>query len=661
MPLGFGRLMRRYSFRFQLSSAAIVLVLATVATMLVPVYLSGQRAMLRAHREALTSLADALSSQLSIEVLDSASAHPGRLSVAAVTAHRTIRQHLPTRESSAFVEAAEYVMIRPSSFRLVIRSSDSLQAAVDEPWTPPAGLVDSIANIRAGTRSIFHFRLDETEVVVAPVYRFGTIPAALAVTRGNSSVHARTLIGDFVQLLWMPGVALAIAVGLALYGAGRFSQRITRLADQARSASDGELPTFENGEPHGEHTEDEVSVLRDALARMASGLRAHMQKAEQTARMEAVGRLSASIAHDFNNVLTVIQGNADIAMLDVPQGVARAELEDIRKAADRGAALTRQLLMFSGQRKSEVRLVAADDVLRSLEPMLRRLLGPGLELGVITESGGAVVAVDPMRLEQAVLNLVINARDAMPNGGTVLIVSRRATTEQGADSVHGPHVAITVSDTGHGIDAALQERIFEPFFTTKEPGKGTGLGLATVAAVVNEFDGVIRVHSVVGQGSTFTILLPETLGVRTAEHPAPAMRTTPRRESGTVLLVEDESAVRAMAARVLRTCGYRVIEVRHGLDALIAMEQRDGPIDLVLSDVLMPGMRGDELARRIQTSYPDIPIVLMSGYPGTHAGLGDVLLKPFNSEELLARVRSALKSEDALVRAGDISVSTASK
>ena len=617
-----------------------MLVLVTVATMLVPVYLSGYRAMLRAHRDALASLADALS-QVRIETLDSVAASPGRTTPASVGAHRVIRQHLPTLGQNDGAPSAQYVLVTRTGYRLLIRSDDSLQRGLDAPWTAPRGLDDSLANIIAGRRSVYSFREGDTVTVVAPVFRNETIPSALAVTRENVATHAHTLLADFIRLLWIPAVVLALAIALSIYGASRLSRRLRRLADEARSATGGPVPAFTEGEA----SDDEIGVLRQALVRMSSDLRAHMVKAEHAARMEAVGRLSASVAHDFNNVLTVIGGSADLGMLALAEGGSPLpDLGEIRRAADRGAALTRQLLMFSGRRGADVKVIAVDDVVRALEPMLRRLLGASHELGAMTNAAGAAVLADPTRLEQALLNLVINARDAMPNGGTVLIAARRATEQEVSEAklADGRYVAITVSDTGHGIDPAISKRIFEPFFSTKEIGKGTGLGLATAMAVATEAGGGMYVHSTLGHGATFGIVLPETTATRTGELPVPVPRPTRVRESRTILLVEDELAVRAMAARVLAAYGYTVIDVRHGLDALIALEQRAFDVDLVLSDVLMPGMTGDELARQVRSSHPEIPIVLMSGYPGSHAGLGDVLLKPFTAEELLARVRAAL-------------------
>lgn len=637
------QLLRRIPFRFQLSTAASALVVITVAAMLVPVYLSGRRAMLHATRDDLQSRTLGLSRIVDIEVIDSAAADSGHISVASVTLGRALRQYAPRGHGARHGDLAEYVLLTANGAIRVATSNDSTWRASRSAWTAPAGLADSLARIVAADTSIYFFRAGDTLIAVAPIYRNVSIPAAVAVVRADLQSRSRALLADLARFWWLPASVLLTAVLLALYVARGLSRRLARLASQARAAADGNLDAF--GDRQDLRSSDEVAVLHDALARMSGGLRAHLERAEQHARMEAVGRLAASVAHDFNNVLTIISGSADLGVIEARQaGAPTTELEEIRRATQRGAALTRQLLLFSGQRKAEHRYVAVDELLRSVEAMLRRLFGTTIEIAVIPEAG-SVVAVDAMQLEQVLVNLAINARDAMPNGGTLLLSTRRATPEEveGLASGSAEFVALDVTDTGHGIDPSIQARIFEPFFTTKEPGKGTGLGLASAAKLLREMGGTIRVRSALGQGATFTLVLPAVNSHHSTDGALPAVTLIDQNDGGaTILVVEDESGVRIMVSRVLRARGYEVLEARHGLDALILLETRGGSVDLVISDVLMPGLNGDALARRLAVTHPHIPVILMSGYPGEGADLGDVLLKPFSADQLLARVRKAL-------------------
>lgn len=634
-------------FRAQLSLGATLLVVVTVSAMLVPVYLSARRAMLHATREEITSRARALSRAAEDVTLDSAYADTTRITVASASLRRVLLINEPHGGRG---DVAEYVLITRQGLVRVASSVDTTWRSTRLPWAAPRGLLDSLHRLVATDSTLFVFRENGALFAVAPVYRHVSVPAGLAVVRADIGSRTNLLLTDLARFWWLPALIVLAAVGIALSAASRLGRRLSRLADRARLAADGNLDAFVAGRAGAAH--DELDVLHDALARMSEGLRVQLERADRQARMEAVGRLAASVAHDFNNVLAIIRASADLGVVEAKEGGDPVgDLEEIRRATLRGAALTRQLLLFSGQRKAEHRYVSIDHLLHAVEPMLRRLFTPSLEIGVIGASG-AVVTADPVQLEQALVNLAINARDAMPNGGTLVLSTRRSTAEEVEGlmpSRHG-YVSLDVTDSGHGIDPSLQARIFEPFFTTKEAGKGTGLGLASAAKLLQDLGGTIRVKSVLGQGATFTLVMPvapvpESVDTRmmiTGESPAPAgAEGHDAGSSARILVVEDETAVREMVARVLRAAGHDVLQARHGVDALTILERSAAEVHLVISDVLMPAMNGDELARRLAVMRPSLPVLLMSGYPGQNA-VGEVLLKPFSSEELLQRVRALI-------------------
>ncbi|MDP3220468.1 MAG: PAS domain S-box protein [Deltaproteobacteria bacterium] len=370
-------------------------------------------------------------------------------------------------------------------------------------------------------------------------------------------------------------------------------------------------------------------------------------------KMEAVGRLAGGIAHDFNNVLSVILGFSDLALSDLSPGDAlREDLEEIRSAGQRAADLTRQLLMFSRQQVIEPRVLDLNDMLAGTEKMLRRVVGEDIELVVVPAPSLGRVRVDPSSIEQVVMNLVVNARDAMPTGGRLVIATANVVLDEAYAGAHhglrpGPYVRLTVTDTGAGMDEATQARIFEPFFTTKEKGKGTGLGLSTVFGIVQQGDGSIAVESEPGRGATFRVYLPRV------DHDVDLRRLpiAPGLRHGheTVLLVEDEDQVRAVARSILRRHGYEVIECSNAGEALIYCERHSGVIHLLLTDVVMPQMSGPELARRLTQARPGMRVLCMSGYTddsvirhGVLAAELAFIQKPLTPETLTQRVREVL-------------------
>lgn len=381
--------------------------------------------------------------------------------------------------------------------------------------------------------------------------------------------------------------------------------------------------------------------------------RALAERLRATQRMEAIGRLAGGIAHDFNNLLAVMGTYGDLALdaLDASHP-ARADVAEMVHAAARAGSLTAQLLAFSRQQVISPRRLDLGPLLTAMVRMLRRMLGPNIELSTETAPDLWQVEVDSAQLEQVLLNLAVNARDAMPSGGRITIDANNAALDEEYALLHpdvapGEYVQITVADTGVGMTEQVRVRAFEPFFTTKEVGKGTGLGLATAYGIVRQAHGHIWLYSEPGRGTTFKIYLPR------AEGPLKAATTRssvpPRGGSETILLVEDEEPVRTGLGRVLRAAGYDVIEASNGADALLKCEAVGFRVHLALTDVVMPQMGGRELADRLSERAPQLPVVFMSGFTDNaivHKGVleeGLVFLqKPIKRETLLCRVRDVL-------------------
>ncbi|MFN0097204.1 MAG: ATP-binding protein [Gemmatimonadaceae bacterium] len=381
--------------------------------------------------------------------------------------------------------------------------------------------------------------------------------------------------------------------------------------------------------------------------------RTHLEEQlRQSAKMEAVGRLAGGIAHDFNNVLTVIQSYTELLMADLEAGApGRDEIDAIRGAADRAAALARQLLAFTRREVVIPRILDINEVIRGMEPILRRLLRQGIELDFRLAPQPLLVRIDSGQLEQVLMNLAINAVDAMEHGGRLRIATSESASAAMASGDDGPAAILSVTDDGAGISADVRERLFEPFFTTKPAGRGTGLGLATAYAIVRSAGGTIAVTSAPNEGATFKVILPR----RAPEEREPESRSSPARgialvgRDETVLLVEDEPAIRSAISRVLRGNGYKVIEASNGGEALRLADAAESPIDLLLTDVMMPGMGGKELVQRMLAVKPGIRVMLMSGYTDDDSLRGDLaaaryvfLQKPFSAKQVVAAVRELL-------------------
>ncbi|MFI5197022.1 MAG: response regulator [Thermoanaerobaculia bacterium] len=402
----------------------------------------------------------------------------------------------------------------------------------------------------------------------------------------------------------------------------------------------------------------EVTAVIEIVRDISEGKRAKeaevalYRQLEQAQKMEAVGRLAGGIAHDFNNLLTVILGRTNLALgAASAEDAVRTDLEEIQAAAERAAALTNQLLIFSRKQILQPRVVDLSEIVEGVEKILRRLIGEDIEVVTVLSRELPAVRVDPGQMEQVILNLSVNARDAMPRGGRLTIETSEVFLDEEYVSRHtgvvpGRHVMLAVSDTGTGMDSETKSRIFEPFFTTKEAGKGTGLGLSVVHGIVQQSGGGIWVYSEMGQGTTFKIYLPPVAD-RAGSKPPVVPDFAPRGDE-TILLVEDEVAVRRLAATLLRSSGYTVLEAGSGDEALSLLSKTTDLVQLLLTDFVMPRMTGRELAERVHAGRPDIRVLYMSGYTDTgfadSAALGaaDFLQKPFTRVALTQKVREVL-------------------
>jgi len=482
---------------------------------------------------------------------------------------------------------------------------------------------------------------------------------------GNDIVYIRDLQGNFISLNKvgeaLTGYSREEAVGMNLLQLIDPEYRDVTLERMRSQPQDADLSRYElpliskagrrfildistrmlyrGGQPAGV-----LGIARDITEQRK--LEAELRHAH---KMEAVGRLSAGVAHDFNNLLTLITGYSDLVLRKVPpDSPHHAHLVEVRQAGNRAAALTQQLLSFSRREMVSPEILDLNRVVEGSAGMLRRLIGPDIDFGTSLEDALPAVKADPGQLEQVLLNLVVNARDAMPQGGRIMVRTRRVElmTPSAAGVPAGPYVRLSVEDTGAGISAETRSRIFEPFFTTKGDGQGTGLGLATVYSIIKQSKGAIEVASQPGQGTVFTIHLPAV-----ADLPEkPRVETLPPSLPPaweTVLLVEDDASVRVFIRDVLRENGYQVLEAGNAEDALRLAADHPATIHLLVSDVMLPRMRGDLLAETLLLSRPTTRILLISG----HIGLGDLapgsrhvqyLPKPFTSEIVLQSVRSSL-------------------
>ncbi len=371
---------------------------------------------------------------------------------------------------------------------------------------------------------------------------------------------------------------------------------------------------------------------------------------QQSQKMEAIGRLAGGIAHDFNNLLTVINGYSDWLMRSLPQGDQTLEMVgEIHKAGQRAAGLTRQLLAFSRKAGVELRLIDLRALVADAARMLRRIVGEDITLTVSGDPATGAVLADPSQMEQVILNLVVNARDAMPRGGRLTIDLRNGGTADGTGDRAEQYVLLTVSDTGVGMDPVTLARAFEPFFTTKGD-RGTGLGLATVHEIARQCGGHVSIRSEPDRGTSIAVHLPRAAGHAPTRRSNPDTTRLPR-AGGTVLLLEDDDSVRALVRHVLTGCGYGVIEARGGVEAISLASARRGRLDLLVTDVVLPDIGGREVADRVAESHPETKVLFVSGHTpealaryGVPSGSEAFLQKPFEPAALAAKVRELIES-----------------
>ena len=413
-------------------------------------------------------------------------------------------------------------------------------------------------------------------------------------------------------------------------------------------------------------------IGRDHLSRLGATVAREMSQAEgrrerarlehqfrQAQKMEAVGRLAGGVAHDFNNLLTVITGYADLLLCGGSlQPSQRTALEEVRRAAERGGALTHQLLAFSRRQPFTPRTVQLNVLILNMEKMLSRLIGEDIALITVLAAEPASTRTDPGQIEQVIMNVVVNARDAMPGGGKLIIETINAQVDPAyagpnVDLKPGSYVVLAISDTGMGMDPETTAHLFEPVFTTKAPGKGTGLGLATAYGIVKQSGGAISVYSEPGRGTSVKIYLPSAEAKAPAEPEEPAS-TAPLRGTETILVVEDEARVRKLVCQVLTAHGYEVLEAVRGEQAIRSAAKYKGRIHLLLADVVMPEMSGPRAVEQIRALHPGIKVLYMSGYTDeaiVHHGILDsgqpFLQKPFLPNTLARKVREVLNTEAA--------------
>jgi signal transduction histidine kinase/CheY-like chemotaxis protein len=460
------------------------------------------------------------------------------------------------------------------------------------------------------------------------------------------------------QLLGGLGILAVLTGGVLVFViSDRFTRPLARLvtAVGALEKADFDYPVVAEGS-------DEVAQVTRAFDRMRKTLKSDEsqkrkleEQLRQAQKMEAVGRLAGGVAHDFNNLLTIIKGHGDLMLEKLPaDNPLQRNANQIEKAANRAASLTRQLLAFSRMQLLEPKVLDLNVLVAEMCSLLKRLVREDISFTFKAGESLGRVKADPGQIEQVIMNLTVNACDAMPTGGKLIVETRNVSVDEAMAKrrpqlAAGDYIRLSVEDTGHGMDAATQERIFEPFFTTKELGKGTGLGLATVYGVVKQSGGCIWVESQLEEGTRFEVYLPvvEEAVDRPSQESAPKNGV---QHAGAVLIVEDEEAVRELAAEFMKAAGYTVLTARDGMEA-VEVAKRAGPIRVLVTDIVMPNMRGPELAKLLKASRKNLKVIYMSGYLEFHKADDEFLegsyflQKPFSRDSLVSKVNEALNQK----------------
>jgi two-component system, cell cycle sensor histidine kinase and response regulator CckA len=558
-----------------------------------------------------------------------------------------VRERARATRAGRLIAATRRIAAGDGESSTGLRGPDDLGVLGDAIDQTAARLRTVTATLRA-RQEWFRMLLEHGSDVILALdagFRIGFAGPSLPRVLGWTAAQvARRPLADFIHPDDMDAVGASLETVLKRSGFGE------PIAFRFRHADGGWRSVEAIGNHPGDWDGPEQIILtgRDITAR--ERLEGQLRQAQ---KMEALGRFAGGVAHDFNNLLTAIQGYTSLIMMDLaPHDPHREDLEEIRKASERAAALTRQILAFSRRHVVEPMTIDLNQTIKDLERLVQRLIGEDVAVVIALDPELAPVRADPRQLEQVVLNLVVNARDAMPQGGrltleTAMDLVSESDSRASPDLPPGRYALLTVSDTGTGMDPAIVPNIFDPFFTTKEPGRGTGLGLATVYGIVKQAGGHVEVETAPGAGATFRLYFPAATA-ESAVAAAPSAAGPGPRGSETVLLVEDEESVRVFASKALEKQGYRVLQARHGRDALLRLAEHNGPVHLVITDIVMPEMGGGELARRIAGERPEVPVLFMSGYTDDEVaqrGLGaeqGFLQKPFTSDGLARKVREAL-------------------
>jgi signal transduction histidine kinase/ActR/RegA family two-component response regulator len=516
----------------------------------------------------------------------------------------------------------------------------------------PAASAGVPQELKLGTERYF-----ATTVSLSPK---GDLPVSLTVLK--SVDKATQFLNDLNHILIGLGLLSVLAGSVLVFMiAHSFTRPLGNLVVGVRALEKGDFTHALDVSGGGEVAEVTAAFdrMRNNLQKTQNEQKLLEERLRQAQKMEAIGRLAGGVAHDFNNLLTIINGNSDLLIdRDGADDFHRHCIGQIQKASGRAVAMTRQLLAFSRMQVLQPRIVDLNGIVADMGKMLPRLIGEHIEFSFVPEQQQSPVKADPGQIEQVIMNLAVNSRDAMPDGGKLSVRTRNLVIDQAEAAKRspmkpGPFVLLSVTDTGQGMDAETKAHIFEPFFTTKEVGKGTGLGLATVYGVVKQSDGFIWVESAPGKGTTFEIYLPLASGSVFKPEAGAKLPAIPR-GTETILVVEDEAGVRELASRFLKGKGYSVLEAKDGLEALEISDRYADTIHLVLSDIVMPRMGGTELAERLRARHPNMKIVFMSGYSEYSnrnqmqiAPTVAVLQKPFSPTSLLEIVHDTLVEKSA--------------